>query len=419
MSIARIAETIENPSVTQLLAAYPTKDTFDAAVRAGKIKPTTEAGIAANIFNRIVSDVMARQAQSDTTVLQDLTAPQQMPPKMGLGAIAPQGQGQGQAATGLSQIPIPENMFEEREMGVPGMADGGIVAFQRGGNPAINYEDEIFKSGLGKRFREQQMLRERILGEDQSVADLMSYVQGLEGKAAGQAERMFNLRLAQAGLGIAAGQSPYFAANLAGAMPALEAAAGDIAKREEAELGRKKVMAELGGRERAEKAKVLESAIAEGQAEEKLVPETIRAARALQDEARDAGRKVPTLAQAIKSIERTTGSTTLQAAFVNAQSQAAKAVGDLVNSSTFQQKYKSISKKDGPEAAEAYKKQSIRETVGLFPGVRVDEVMSSLGIGATSRPKPTIDQFLDKAKKANPGVSEEALKKFYNEKYGQ
>ena len=45
MSIARIAETIENPSVPQLLAAYPTKEAFDAAVRSGKIKPTTEAGI--------------------------------------------------------------------------------------------------------------------------------------------------------------------------------------------------------------------------------------------------------------------------------------------------------------------------------------------------------------------------------------
>jgi hypothetical protein len=108
------------------------------------------------------------------------------------------------------------------------------------------------------------MLREKVLGKDQSVADLMSYVQGLEGKSGERAERMFNLRLAQAGLGIAAGQSPYALQNVAtGAAPALEGYAGDIAKREEAELGRKKVLAELGGKERAERAKSFESLLDE------------------------------------------------------------------------------------------------------------------------------------------------------------
>jgi len=89
----------------------------------------------------------------------------------------------------------------------------------------------------------------------------MSYVQGLEGKAGERAERMFNLRLAQAGLGIAAGQSPYALQNIAtGAAPALQGYGEDIAKQEEAEFGRKKALAELGGKERAEKIGVFEGA---------------------------------------------------------------------------------------------------------------------------------------------------------------
>jgi hypothetical protein len=134
MSIARIAETIENPSVPQLLAAYPTKDAFDTAFRAGKIKRTQESGAVANIFNRIVDDALAKQAQvkAQTTVMQDLTAPRQ---PMGLVAAAqPQAPQQPQMQQpvmarggGLTRIPIRDNMYE--------MAGGGIVAFQKGGEP--------------------------------------------------------------------------------------------------------------------------------------------------------------------------------------------------------------------------------------------------------------------------------------------
>jgi hypothetical protein len=160
------------------------------------------------------------------------------------------------AEGGLMALDVPGDMYD-------GYAGGGIIAFANGGMP-INYEDEIFRSGLGERFKQREMLREKVLGKDQSVADLMSYVQGLENTAGSRAERLFNLRLAQAGLGIAAGQSPYALQNVAtGAMPALEAGASDIAKREEAELGRKKVLAELGGKERAERAKSLEGLLDE------------------------------------------------------------------------------------------------------------------------------------------------------------
>ena len=125
MSIASIGEAVENPSVTQLLAAYPTKEVFDAAVRSGKIKPTTEAGVASNIFNRIVQSALASQAQAQaqTTVFQDNTAPQ-----MGLAAAAQMPQQPQPRGQGLDQVPIPEAMFDEQRM-----AGGGIVAFQPGG----------------------------------------------------------------------------------------------------------------------------------------------------------------------------------------------------------------------------------------------------------------------------------------------
>ena len=137
MSIARIAETIENPSVPQLLAAYPTKDAFDTAFRAGKIKRTQESGAVANIFNRIVDDALAKQAQvkAQTTVMQDLTAPRQ---PMGLVAAAqPQAPQQPQMrqpvmarAGGLARIPVRDNMYD--------MAGGGIVAFQKGGGSRLD-----------------------------------------------------------------------------------------------------------------------------------------------------------------------------------------------------------------------------------------------------------------------------------------
>jgi hypothetical protein len=124
MSIARLGEAIEKPSVTQIMAAYPTKRAFDDAVKQGKIKPTTEAGVVANIYNRIVNEALAQEVQTETTVFQDNT---QSAPQMGL-AAAQQMQGQP-AGPGLDQIPVPEQMFNQPQ----GMAGGGIVAFQAGG----------------------------------------------------------------------------------------------------------------------------------------------------------------------------------------------------------------------------------------------------------------------------------------------
>jgi hypothetical protein len=269
------------------LAIKYSKQQLAQLAQRGEVDPTT-AIMAGMMRDRIVQSEMIQQ-MPDTTVFQDtftpkqdmasavsgppqdqlaqMRAPVEGQPRMAAGlsatpqaALVPQ-MGQSQAPVmaaegGLMALDVPGDMYD-------GYAGGGIIAFANGGMP-INYEDEIFKSGLGQQFREREMLREKVLGKDQSVADLMSYIQGLEGKSGERAERMFNLRLAQAGLGIAGGQSPYALQNVAtGAAPALEGYAGDIAKREEAELGRKKVLAELGGKERAERAKSLEGVLDE------------------------------------------------------------------------------------------------------------------------------------------------------------
>jgi vacuolar-type H+-ATPase subunit E/Vma4 len=195
MSIASIGETLENPSVTQIMAAYPTKKIFDDAVKAGKIKPTREVGIVSNIFNRVVQSALSEQAQAQaqTTVLQDNTQP------MGLAAAAqmPQ-QPRGQ---GLNQVPVPQQMFERQ-----GMANGGIVAFQAGGgarnprligalenvlsqlqvrDPALNV-DYVRRAVLSAPESQQrtlmQQLVERVGMDDKFQPAVASFTEALESK---------------------------------------------------------------------------------------------------------------------------------------------------------------------------------------------------------------------------------------------
>ena len=175
MSIASIGETLENPSVTQIMAAYPTKKIFDDAVKAGKIKPTREVGIVSNIFNRVVQSALSEQAQAQaqTTVLQDNTQP------MGLAAAAqmPQ-QPRGQ---GLNQVPVPQQMFERQ-----GMASGGIVAFQNRGMveaPIPRPQTPSFTSALANQVsRDPQYLRayQAARGEKMPRKDLVELMTILE-----------------------------------------------------------------------------------------------------------------------------------------------------------------------------------------------------------------------------------------------
>jgi hypothetical protein len=332
------------------------------AAQLGVVDPT--AAVLAGMF----IDQVVAQAQAAQT--NDLTVAEETFPQIaGLGAtpqmaMAPQMPQQMPTEAGVAALPVPEDMVADEYAG------GGIVAFQGGGMP-IDYTQF---GELGEELKRQEELRRLFLGENEA---LKAEREGM--KSAKDEQRA--MRLIEAGLGIAGGTSANALENIAkGALPAVKGYGEDVA-------AQRKRQTELAGMERAERAKVLESAMGTSMAREKLTPETIRAAREIQEEARQNKKPVPSLAEAIKSIERTSGTATLQSAFVNARTNAAKAVGELVNSMTFKQEVKAIEKKQGREAAEAYKRQKIRETVGLFPGVNIDEVMSVVGgSGASAAP---------------------------------
>lgn len=356
------------------------KKKIQQAAQMGVVDPTA-AVLAGMFIDRVLAEAQAAQANNLTV------AEETFPQMAGLGATPQAAQMAGPQAAmasqmppteaGVAALPVPEEMFTA--------AEGGIVAFDQGG-PVARYQtaglvDYSQFGEYGEELKRQEALRKLYMGENEA---LKAEREGM--KAA--ADRREAMRYIEMGLGIAGGTSANPLENLkTGATPV-------ISRMMEDEAAQRKRAAEIAGSERAEKGKVLEAAIGATQAREKLTPETIRAARAIQEEAREAKKPVPTLAQAIKSIERTSGSTTLQAAYVGSQKDAAKAVGDLVNSQLFKQELRSIEKKQGKEAAEAYKRQRIRETVGLFPGVNPDDVMAFLGAGRapSSAPSGTVDK---------------------------
>jgi hypothetical protein len=379
------------------------KQKIAQAAQMGMIDPT--AAVLAGMFIDKMRTAQREEMAPQSTVAQDVMAAPQMAAGLGAtpqAAMAPQMPQQMPTEAGVAALPVPDEMVPNE------FAGGGIIAFANGGVP-LDYSQF---GDLGEELKRQEELRRLFLGENEA---LKAEREGME--AAKDEQRA--MRLIEAGLGIAGGQSPYALQNIAtGALPAVKGYGEDVKTQRKRET-------ELAGMDRAERAKVLEAATGAVQAREKLVPETIREARLIQDEARKAGKKVPSLEEAIKSIEKR-NTTTLQSAFVNARTSAAKAVGDLINSSTFAADVKRVAKSEGPEAAEAYRQRKIRETVGLFPGVDLTEVMAVLGGGtaaaptaAPARPKPTLSKFLEAARKANPGVSDGELTKFYNQKYGQ
>jgi hypothetical protein len=351
-----------------------------------------ESLIAQNAANEAQEDMpmMASEAQGNMSMMGA-----QMPEDVGIGAL-----------------PVPDEM-------IPGLAGGGIIAFQNRG--LVEGQESNMYQGLGEEAAALRAAKEAFVGPNQSVADLIAYNQEAEKRAAERAKSQFNTRLIEAGLLGLGGDSEYFGVNMGRMAPAVRGMSEDTEKQAEAKEARKKSELDAKGIERKEKETTFGQTLADRAAREKNTPEDIRKAQALQKEARDAGKRVPTFTEAIKSIERTTGTATLQAAFVGSKKDAAKAVNELLSNNIFKADLKSIEKKQGKEAAEAYKRQRIRETVGLFPGVDPDQVMSVVGGSgaAPSKPKPTLSEFLAKARETNPGVSDGELTKFYNEKYGK
>jgi hypothetical protein len=260
MSIASIGEAIENPSVTQLLAAYPTKDAFDAAVKAGKIKPTTEAGVAANIFNRIVGDALAKQAQAQaqSTVFEEMTASQGTP-QMGLAAAQQMPQQMPQrAGQGLDQVPVPENMFDEQRM-----AGGGIVAFQPGGAVSSPSFAGMYAGvpDLEELYKRQYALQQKILGADPTAQAERERLRGLMAQSEQEKKRRQYESLTKLGLRmLGTKEADFFTAlGQAGEETFGEYGTAEQAAREVNEA-RQKELNRLAGLERTEKAQALEGA---------------------------------------------------------------------------------------------------------------------------------------------------------------
>jgi hypothetical protein len=221
--------------------------------------------------DRIVQSEM--KPPSPPTVAEEVMQP--MGQRMGLGAIAPGGQPQAPQqmppqmppqmpqqmppqGQGLDQVPVPPQMFERQ-----GMANGGIVAFQAGGGtPHRMFEQQGMANGGIVAFQEG--------GQPPSFANMYSgLTPDLEALAAARKAYMGDfpmespeerlrrrkeeqaLRLMEAGLGIAGGTSPYFAANLKGAMPGIQGYGTDLATQRKEDLAR--IAAERG-----EKGKVFE-----------------------------------------------------------------------------------------------------------------------------------------------------------------
>ncbi len=147
MSLGDLAEEIKNPSVAQLMAAYPTMDALNRAIKMGKVPRTTEVGIVAETYNRIINDAMAKQAQmSSPTVLDE---------RLAMGA-PPQ-------AAGLAAVPVREEMFQETMTG----ATGGLVAMAGGGDTrdriAIQRLIENFGFTLDQALKMPKEARDAIL----------------------------------------------------------------------------------------------------------------------------------------------------------------------------------------------------------------------------------------------------------------
>lgn len=389
MSIAQNLKILNKP--ISELAMLP-QETIMTMAQAGQIPVAFVAPILAQKAEQAQAGAnaaaMAAQQQMPTaTVLEDIIAQNaanetreampQMPEEMGIAAL-----------------PVSEDMMPE-------FAGGGIVAFEKGGD--IDYSQF---GDLGEELKRQEAIRRMYLGDNEA---LRAEREGMD--AAERRQQAF--RLIETGLGIAGGESPYFAANLKGATPGIRGMAEDAA-------AQRKRKAELAGMERAEKAKVLEAATGAVQAREKLTPETIRAARAVQDEARAAGKKVPTLTQAAKMLERTTGTATLESARLNALAKRSAARIDAMNALTMNPKYNEAVKKGDTDTVrrlerEARAKVDVQFAEFLEPGVEPEAAPTA----APARAKPTLKDFLAAAKKANPGVSDEALTNYYNQKYGK
>lgn len=169
--------------------------------------------------------------------------PQGMPPEMA-GQMPPQGMSQQPMpqSAGLDALPVPDQMF-----GGPGMASGGLVAFNTGG--MASFVDE-YKQLLGG------------IPEGEGTAAYKQYLESMPENLEKQRAQDRNMALVQFGSALAGSSSPYFlqAAGQAGmsTLPSMQKSAADIRAREaDAMKGR----AALDQSQRGESLKAVEGGI--------------------------------------------------------------------------------------------------------------------------------------------------------------
>jgi hypothetical protein len=237
------------------------KPTLARLAQSGQLSPTL-AVMAGMMRDRVVQSEM--KPPSPPTVAEEVMQP--MGQRMGLGAIAPGGQPQAPQqmppqmpqqpqpqGQGLDQVPVPPQMFERQ-----GMASGGIVAFQAGGGtPPPSFANMY--SGLTPDLEALAAARKAYMGDFPTESEEERRNRRREEQA---------LRLMEAGLGIAGGTSESFAANLKGALPAIQGYGTDLATQ------RKEDFLRLAA-ERGEKGKVFEGVLgARGKAAEAAAAES-------------------------------------------------------------------------------------------------------------------------------------------------
>jgi hypothetical protein len=379
----------------------------------------------------VIEKIIAQNAANETQANMPMMAPP-MPEAQGnmpmMGAQMPED-------VGIGALPVPDEM-------IPGLAGGGIIAFQNrglvedepdpkiyggtiGANPnkdadaasGLDSLDSPF-SGLGKDIAALQAAKEAFVGPNQSVADLIAYNQEAEKRAAERAKSQFNTRLIEAGLLGLSGDSPYFGVNLGKMAPAVRGMSEDTEKQAEAKEARIKSELAAKGIERKEKETTFGQTLADRTAKEKNTPEDIRKAQALQKEARDAGKRVPTFTEAIKSIERTPGTATVQAAILNAQAKRATARNEALSNLRLDSEYNKARKKGDTATVNRLEREAVARVDAQYADFLPPGADTAAPAAPSKSSKPTEAEFLKRARPDNPGVSEKDLKDYYKKTYG-
>jgi hypothetical protein len=255
-----------------------------------------------SVIEKIIAQNAANEAQANMPMMAPpMPEAQDNMPMMG--AQMPQMSQMSQMPqpedVGIGALPIPDGM-------IPGLAGGGIIAFQ---NRGLVVEDEVDLneitrgidaasgidslnsgevdlneitrgidaasgidsldspfSGLKEEAERLKAAKEAFVGPNQSVSDLIAYNKEAEKRAAERAKSQFNTRLIEAGLLGLGGDSEYFGVNMGRMAPAVKGMSEDTEKQAEAKEARIKSVLAAKGIERKEGEATFTGALAAQQA---------------------------------------------------------------------------------------------------------------------------------------------------------